>query len=42
MPFVRWRIIKLSNQILQIQSDDENFDLMRDEPHYLEPYLAKI
>ena len=32
---------KLSRQNLQIQSDDENLDLMRNKPSYVEPYLAE-
>ena len=27
---------EILNQILQIESDDENLNLMRNEPHYLE------
>ena len=32
---------KLSRQNLQMQPDDENLDVMRNKPSYVEPYLAK-
>ena len=33
---------KLSNQILQIQTDDENLNVMGNRPHYLQLYLAEM
>ena len=39
--FLRMESNKLSSQI-QIQSDDENLDVMRNKPHYVEPYLAEM
>ena len=34
--------IELLNKILQMKSDDENLDAMRNEAHYIEPYLTEM
>ena len=40
-PFVKWRK-KISNQVFQIQSNDENLYVMRNQPQYLELCLAEL
>lgn len=40
MPFAEDNI--LPNQTLQIQSDDDHLDVMKNEPHYIQPYLTEM